>query len=89
MNEYKIRFNHTRGQPGRGTADHAWRVFENGREYIFKNVVINVPSKGLVDDDGQHWNIVCHGYLEINRITSTAIINDKPADMTLCQHTNS
>ena len=87
MNEYKIRFNQTRGQPGRGTVDHAWRVFENGREYLFKNVKLNVPSSG--EKDGEDWNIVCYGYLEIDRVTSTAIINDKPADMTLCQHTHS
>lgn len=89
MNKYKIRFNHTRGNPGRGTADHVWRVFENDREYIFKNVTINVPCKGETEEDGQHWNIVCHGYLEIDRVTSTAIINDKPADMTICQLTHS
>ena len=52
-------------------------------------MTINVPSKGIIDEDGQHWNIVCHGYLEIDRVTSTAIINDKPADMTLCHITNS
>lgn len=73
--------------PGRGTVDHAWRVFENGREYLFKNVKINVSSEG--EKDGEDWNILCHGYLEIDRVTSTAIINDKPSDMTLCQHTNS
>jgi hypothetical protein len=52
-------------------------------------VTINVPCKGETEEDGQHWNIVCHGYLEIDRVTSTAIINDKPADMTICQLTNS
>ena len=89
MNKYKIRFNQTRGHPGRGTVDHVWRVFENGREYLFKNVTINVPCKGEEEGDGSHWNIVCHGYLEIDRVSSTAIINDKPSDMTICQLTNS
>ena len=30
MNKYHIRFNKSRGQPGRGSMDHVWRVFENG-----------------------------------------------------------
>jgi len=45
MPKYLIRFNKTRGQAGRGTMDHAWRVFEDGKEYIFKHVKINVPSE--------------------------------------------
>ena len=37
MNKYKIRFNKRRGQEGRGTIDHVWRVFENNdKEYLFK-----------------------------------------------------
>lgn len=90
MNVYKIRYNQTKGQAGRGTEEHAWRVFENDREYIFKNVTINVPSQGKIDEDGIHWNIVCYGYLQIDKNTSTAIINfDELPDMTICQHTNS
>lgn len=89
MNEYKIRYNHSRGQPGRGTNEHVWRVFENGREYIVKNVKINVSSEGKIDDDEMHWNIVCYGYLEIDKVTSTAIINDSPIDFKTCQLTNS
>jgi hypothetical protein len=84
MNEYKIRFNQTRGQPGRGTSEHAWRVFENGREYICKNVTINVPCKGVTDEDGLHWNIVCHGYMMIDKLNSNVIITDKPSDMQGC-----
>ena len=38
MNKYHIRFNKSRGQPGRGTPDHVWRVFENGQEYLVKHV---------------------------------------------------
>ena len=50
MNTYQIRFNKTRGQPGRGTVDHAWRVFENGKEYLFKNLEITVPIKSEKGD---------------------------------------
>jgi hypothetical protein len=73
MNHYSIRFNQTRGQPGRGTVDHVWRVFENGKEYLFKHVKINVASYS--ETDGQNWNVACDGILEIDRSTSTAIIN--------------
>ena len=35
INHYTIRFNKTRGQPGRGSIDHVWRIFENGKkEYL-------------------------------------------------------
>lgn len=74
MNTYQIRFNKSRGQPGRGTADHAWRVFENGKEYLFKNLDITVPVKSEKDANGADWNIVCKGFLTIDRATSTATI---------------
>lgn len=44
MNKYRIRFNKTRGEIGRGTLDHVWRVFENDKEFLFKHVKIEVPS---------------------------------------------
>ncbi len=73
MNKYLIRFNRTRGQLGRGTPDHAWRVFEINQEYLFKHLKINVP----VDDEqtGEDFNIRCYGIMTIDKITSTAIIN--------------
>ena len=72
--KYAIRFNKTRGQEGRGTIDHCWRVFEDGKEYLFKNVKINVPSQSQKDPNGQDWNFVCQGTMTIDRETSTAII---------------
>ena len=75
MNHYLIRFNKTRGQPGRGTVDHVWRVFENGKEYLFKHLDIKVP---LVDEQtGPDYNVACDGYLTIDKETSTAIITDQ------------
>jgi len=74
MNTYQIRFNKTRGQPGRGTFDHVWRVFENGRELLFKNLDITVPVKSEKDANGVDYNIICQGYMSIDRDTSTAII---------------
>jgi len=74
MNTYKIRFNKTRGQAGRGTLDHAWRVFENGKEYLFKNLNITAPIKSEKDANGIDYNIVCQGYLTIDKQTSTAHI---------------
>lgn len=73
MSEYIIRFNKTRGMPGRGTSDHVWRVFEDGKEYLFKNVRINVPSWGA--KTGEDWSMVCEGQLTLDRETSTAIID--------------
>jgi hypothetical protein len=77
MNTYQIRFNKNRGQAGRGTVDHAWRVFENGKEYLFKNLDITVPVKSEKDANGVDYNIVCNGYLTIDRNTSTACIGAK------------
>jgi len=71
--KYAIRFNKTRGQPGRGSLDHVWRVFEDGKEYLFKHVQINVPSHS--EQDGGDWNIVCNGTMTIDRSTSTAVID--------------
>ena len=68
-----IRYNKTAGLTGRGTTDHVWRVFDNDKEYIFKNVKINVPSWGA--KTGADWSICCEGQLVIDRETSTAIIN--------------
>jgi len=75
MNKYRIRFNKSRGQDGRGTVDHAWRVFEGDKEYLFKNVRINTPS--FSEREGDDWNICCYGLLTIDRETSTATIGIK------------
>jgi hypothetical protein len=73
---YSIRFNKSRGMAGRGTPDHVWRVFENNRkEYLFKNIKINVPSYS--EKDLADWNIACDGVLTIDRETSTAIIDQQ------------
>lgn len=74
MNKYLIRFNKSRGQSGRGTLEHVWRVFENDREFLFKHIKINVPSYD--ETDGNDWNICCHGIMTIDKETSTAVINE-------------
>jgi hypothetical protein len=77
MNKYSIRFNKSRGQPGRGSIDHVWRVFENGsKEYLFKNLDITVPVKSEKDKNGVDYNITCDGFLNIDKETSTAIIKN-------------
>lgn len=68
-----IRFNKSRGMPGRGSMDHVWRVFEDEKEYLVKNVEINVPSKG--EKTGEDWSICCTGTLRLDRETSTAIVD--------------
>jgi hypothetical protein len=74
MKTYKIRFNKSRGQEGRGTIDHVWRVFEDEKEYLFKNLNITVQVKSEKDANGVDYNIVCQGNLTIDKETSTAII---------------
>ena len=77
MNTYHIRFNKSRGQAGRGTSDHVWRVFEGKKEYLFKNLDITVPVKSEKDTNGVDYNITCSGYLAIDKDTSTAIITSE------------
>ena len=72
--KYRIRFNKSRGKPNRGTLEHVWRVFEGEKEYLFKNVKINVPCETEKDKNGNDWNFTCVGKLTIDRETSTAII---------------
>lgn len=75
MSEFMIRFNQSRGQPNRGTEDHVWRVFEEDKEYLCKNVIINVQSRGT--KTGENWNICCEGTMAICKDTSTITINPK------------
>jgi hypothetical protein len=75
MNKYRIRFNKSRGQEGRGTKEHAWRVFEGDKEYLVKNFKLEVPSFSEKEDNSEDWNLVCYGSLTLDRETSTAIIN--------------
>jgi hypothetical protein len=72
--KYRIRFNKSRGQDGRGSVDHVWRVFEGDKEYLFKNLDVRVPVKSEKEAETEDWNIVCEGKLLIDRETSTAII---------------
>jgi hypothetical protein len=77
QNKYLIRFNKTRGQPGRGTLDHVWRVFENDFEYLCKHIKIEVPIHDEVSSNGNghdDWNICCYGTMTIDKATSTIYI---------------
>lgn len=74
MNRYVIRFNKSKGHPGRGSDQHAWRVFEEDQEYIVKNIKINVPSFGERSNEVD-WSIVCYGQMSIDKETSTITIN--------------
>jgi hypothetical protein len=74
--KFRIRFNKSKGQPGRGTKDHAWRVFSERKEYLAKQVEINVPSRTEREDGTEDWNIVCEGEMVIDRDTSTIKIVD-------------
>jgi hypothetical protein len=72
MSKYLIRFNKTHGQPGRGSDEHVWRVFENGVEHLARHVRIQVPSWS--EADGPDWNIACVGKMLFFTDTDTAVI---------------
>lgn len=74
MNKYLIRFNKNRGQPGRGSVDHAWRVFENGKEHLAKHVRIQVPSWS--ETSGPDWNIACKGRMLFFIDSETIVITE-------------
>jgi len=82
MKKYLIRFNKSRGHPGRGSVDHVWRVFEEDKEYIVKHFKLEnlechdeTTGNGMGADD---WNICCYGYMTLDKETSTAIIKSYP-----------
>jgi hypothetical protein len=72
MNSYLIRFNKSRGQPGRGSTEHVWRVFENGNEILAKHVRVEVPSWS--ETDGVDWNMACQGNMLFFDDTETVVI---------------
>ena len=73
---YRIRFNKLRGQPGRGSFEHVWRVFEGeNREYLARHFKLNVPSWSEMDANGVDYNLVCEGVMEFFNDTDTVIIN--------------
>jgi len=74
VNKYTIRFNKSRGQPGRGSMLHVWRVFENGREILAKHVRIEVRSWTELDANGQDYNIACYGRMMFFDDTDTVVI---------------
>jgi hypothetical protein len=67
-----VRFNKRRGQDGWGSPDHVWRVFDGPKQYVVKNVRINVASWGEKTDED--WSICCNGRVLFDRATSTITI---------------
>lgn len=75
--KYRVRFNKSRGQPGRGTPEHVWRVFdETGKEWLCKHVQLLAPSRSEREANSEDWNMVCEGNMLIDRDTSTIKIID-------------
>jgi hypothetical protein len=73
MSHYLIRFNKSAGQPGRGSPEHVWRVFEDGNEYLARHVRILVPCWS--EQSGPDWNMACNGRMIFYSDTDTAVIN--------------
>jgi len=82
--KYLIRFNKSRGMPGRGTVDHAWRVFEGHQEYLCKHVRINVPCHS--ERTGEDWNMACEGTMKIDQSTSTISIEGETVTPSLTEN---
>ena len=60
-------------QYGHESAEQTVEIHRCGKEYLTKNVEINVPCRGT--KTGGDWSMVCEGTLHLDRETSTAIIN--------------
>lgn len=75
MKKYRIRFNKTRGQEGRGTVDHVWRVFEGDTEILAKDVLIQTQS--WAEQEGDDWNICCKGKIRFFPEIQAVVISDK------------
>jgi hypothetical protein len=69
VNKYYIRYNTKHGE-----SDLVWRVFENGSEFLVRNIDIRVPVIGESTMEGEivKWNIACSGNMTI--IDEVAII---------------
>ena len=72
MKKYRIRFNKSKGQPGRGTVEHVWRIFQDDTEWLARHVILEVPSRS--EQEGPDWNIVCEGKLLFFSDTDTVVI---------------
>lgn len=70
--KYRVRFNKSRGQPGRGTEEHVWRVLQDDTEWLARHVIIEVPSRS--EQEGPDWNIVCEGIMLFFEDTDTVVI---------------
>ena len=78
--KFLIRFNKSRGQVGRGSEEHVWRVFADDQEYLVKNFKLEVKSwseKTAYSNGNDDWNIACEGYLKIDKETSTITVAAK------------
>lgn len=72
MSHYLIRFNKSAGQPGRGSPEHVWRIFEDGKEHLARHVRILVPCWS--EQSGPDWNMACNGRMTFFSDTDTAVI---------------
>ncbi len=72
---FRIRYNKTAGQPGRGSKEHVWRVFdESNKEYICKNIFMKNESWGEKEELTPDYNIVTNGEIQIDKEKSLITI---------------
>jgi hypothetical protein len=72
---FRIRYNKTAGQPGRGSKEHVWRVFdESNKEYICKHIFMKNESWGEKEELTPDYNIVTNGEIQIDKEKSLITI---------------
>jgi len=72
---YRVRYNKSAGQPGRGTELHKWRVFdETNKERLCKQVILKALAWTEQDPNGVDWNMVSEGDIHIDKENSIITI---------------
>ena len=74
IKEYHVRYNKRHGQPGWGSNEHVWRIIGPDDHDVVKEVIINVPCRGM--KTGMDYSMVCHCVLSFDENDSSiAYIN--------------
>lgn len=73
--KFHIRFNKSRGQEGRGSVDHVWRVFLNGQQELLVKHFYIIGGPVFSERTGEDWNLCCFGTFQIHDDTGTILIS--------------
>ena len=73
--KFHIRYNQSRGQEGRGSPDHVWRVFLNGQQEILAKHFYILGGPVFSEHTEGNWNLCCYGTFQIHEDSGTVIIH--------------